>query len=483
MQSLSFYSNGKLWKFSIPASVKSRRKTTSPGDESFARFSAHHKPSWLDDLFSSFQPAEALVIPQPKTKLRLIPTETITVEGAGKAELKILRERFGLEIVREGLFGKTLLRNTNEGGPEAVRKGFEHSRLIMERGRVTAAHPNFIRMFDHTDRRYQPHRSTELTPWWNHQNNGTIGRRGADAAIRAAWTIHRGSPDIRVAVLDEGVDVHHADLHETIVDQKDFVDFNPTAMPDGDDAHGTACAGIIAGRSQRFPGIANCSIVAARIAKGDGHGNWIFDDFGTADAIDWSWHEAHADVLSNSWGGGPPVDAITNAFTRARTLGRNKNGAVIVVAAGNHDGEIEFPGSIPEVLCVGATNEWDERKSTRSRDGETHWGSCYGKSLSLVAPGVHIATTDLSGKAGYGEADHILGFNGTSAATPHVAAAAALILSISPQLTQEQVRKILTDEATKLKSTGEFDSSRKWNPEMGWGRLDIFAALRRASRS
>ena len=50
----------------------------------------------------------------------------------------------------------------------------------------------------------------------------------------------------------------------------------------------------------------------------DGAGNWVFDDFNTADAIDWCWDEAATDVLSNSWGGGPPVDVISTAFARAR---------------------------------------------------------------------------------------------------------------------------------------------------------------------
>lgn len=97
-----------------------------------------------------------------------------------------------------------------------------------------------------------------------------------------------------------------------------------------------------------------------------------------------------------------------------------------------------------------------------------------------MAPGVHIATTDIAGAAGYTNGNSILTFNGTSSATPHVAAAAALVLSVAPGLKENVVRDILTAEAAKLTAAGKLDPRRRWNKEMGWGRLDIHAALRRA---
>ena len=111
--------------------------------------------------------------------------------------------------------------------------------------------------------------------------------------------------------------------------------------------------------------------MAVRIAKSDGGHGWLFDDFNTADAIDWSWREAEADVLSNSWGGGPPVDVITAAFRRARKRGRGGKGSVVVVAAGNNQGPVSYPGRLPEILTVGASNQWDERKTMRSRTART----------------------------------------------------------------------------------------------------------------
>ena len=73
-----------------------------------------------------------------------------------------------------------------------------------------------------------------------------------------------------------------------------------------------------ASQDAKHPGLARgCSLVAVRIGKGDGKDGWVSDDFRTADAIDWAWRDAKSDVLSNSWGGGPSVDAITNAIELA----------------------------------------------------------------------------------------------------------------------------------------------------------------------
>jgi thermitase len=486
MAAFSYYSDGKEISFSVVSQARAASVARNPRvslrmaavpdlmQASAARFG---------DLFESVSEEKAMVVLQKNPAVTILATETLTVEGATKAELKDFKQRFGLEVVREGLFGKVLLRIKDEGGPDAVKKCFECAKGFYNSGKVAAAHPNFVRLVDHIARKSPPSLAAVAAaerPGWNHLNDGTKGVRGADAAVRAAWTIDRGDPAIRVAVLDEGVDVNHPDLKDAVVAQKDFSEGNPTAMPSGNDAHGTACSGIIVGRGTTYPGITACSLVPVRIAKGDGHGHWIFDDFATADAIDWAWKDGAADVLSNSWCGGPPVDAMTNAFGRARSKGRGGKGSVIAVAAGNTFGPVQYPATLPEILCVGASNEWDEQKTPTSRDGETNWGSCFGPEMSLVAPGVHIATTDISGAAGYTRGNYFLAFNGTSSATPHVAAAAALVLSVAPKLTEKEVRDILTGEALKLTADGKLDPKRKWNKEMGWGRLDIHAALRRA---
>ena len=149
---------------------------------------------------------------------------------------------------------------------------------------------------------------------------------------------------------------------------------------------------------------------------------------------------------------------------------------MVAVATGNSDGPVTYPATLPDVLAVGASSPWDERKSRTSRDGETWWGSCFGPELSLLAPGVRIATTDIRGASGYGSGDFVTDFNGTSSATPHVAAAAALILSLVPALTEKKVRDAITASADRLAANG------RWDRFVGWGRLNIFAALRLARK-
>lgn len=404
----------------------------------------------------------------------IIPTETMIVEVGRRSELSWLRNDFGMTVIQEGRRGKCLLQAA-EGGREGVRMVFEASRAAYTRISTRVAHPNFLRVV----RRPAPATGSS-TYFWNldNQETGNKGIPGADVHALAAWTITEGDSDIRVAVLDEGVDSTHPYLKDAIVDEADFVDGNSTGRPSGDDAHGTACAGIVGSRHRKYRGLApGVSLIGVRIAKSDNQGFWIFDDFDTADAIDWSWDDARADVLSNSWGGGPPSDAITRAFERARTRGRDGKGSVVVVAAGNDQRLVDFPGNLPNVLTVGASNQWDKRKTRTSADGEYWWGSNYGPGLDVMAPGVKIPTTDIRGGRGYDSTLVTPNFNGTSSACPHVAAAAAMILSIKPGAAEAQVREAINQSADPLVS------SLGWDRLTGHGRLNTYEALRIARRT
>lgn len=374
-------------------------------------------------------------------------TETVIAEGLRQADLAAAKN-YGAIVVDEGLDGKMLLR------VDSVEQAFGLVDMLLKR-EVGSATPNFIR-------RIVPVQRSAPSAAWSH----------AKMRVADAWKVTRGDADIRVAVLDEGVDTTHPALKAALVAERDFIGTNgASAMPDGNDAHGTACSGIVLSRDKKFPGIAPlCSLIAVRIAMDDGSGNWIFDDFATADAIDWSWRQDAA-VVSNSWGGGAPSDAISRALARARTQGRNGRGAVVAIAAGNDQSPIDFPGDLPGYVTVGASTPKDERKTRTSSDGETWWGSNFGATMHLLAPGVFIWTTDIVGPAGYEPDDFTKTFNGTSSATPAVAGAAALMLSANPALSASSVRNLLSKTAVKLKG------QKTWTPELGWGRLDVAAAV------
>jgi subtilisin family serine protease len=291
-----------------------------------------------------------------------------------------------------------------------------------------------------------------------------------------AHKIQTAAPQITVAVLDEGVDTSHPDLKPAVVGTFDSVDNDSYQEPNTWDGHGTSCAGLVGGRPQNPSGPRGsgmgCSLLAVRIAYSqfDG-GDWITTNDGIAQSIDWSWRNGAA-VLSNSWGGGAPSNAITAAFERARKKGRGELGCVIVIAAGNDHGPVNFPGTLANVITVSASNEFD--KSPTSKDGESWWGSCFGKQIGVAAPGVHNPTTDISGSAGYAPGNYTPNFNGTSSATPIVAGACALILSANPGLTEAEVRKIILDTADKV---GPYPYKNKRNDYFGHGRLNVLKAL------
>jgi subtilisin family serine protease len=94
--------------------------------------------------------------------------------------------------------------------------------------------------------------------------------------------------------------------------------------------------------------------------------------------------------------------------------------------------------------------------------------------MTLLAPGVFISTTDIAGPAGYEDGDFTETFNGTSSATPAVAAAAALMISANPALSGAAVREILGKTATKI------EGQTGWTPELGWGRLNLADAVAHA---
>jgi subtilisin family serine protease len=484
MATFKYYSAGRVRRFHAaplravapPAAlVAGSREPASayPADSGQVANAIRSRSEWLGILLEGMTEADLLAQSDQCSGALTLPTHSVIVDGARASELRWLRDRHGFEVVREGRQGKVLLR-APQGGNAGVAAAFKAGERLFRRGNVAAAHPNFIRALPLIPR---PGATANLG--WNLHNDGHDGVYGADVHARAAWTITRGSADVRVAVLDEGVDTAHPSLQPAVVAELDVVGGNSHARPDGDDAHGTACAGVILSRDASVSGLAPLSsLVAVRIARGDGAGHWILDDFDTADAIDWCWAEARAAVLSNSWGGGPPTDVITHALERARARGRGGLGCVLVAAVGNDQGPVNFPARLPSVLGVGASNPWDEIKTRTSRDGESWWGSNFGPGLDVLAPGVRVPTTDLHGARGYGRGDFVTDFNGTSASAPHVAAAAALIVAVAPALTAAKIRDIIMATADPLRTASGRRSQRA-----GARRLNAYAALRAAMRA
>jgi len=300
-----------------------------------------------------------------------------------------------------------------------------------------------------------------------------------------AWNISTGSNSIIVAVLDQGVQMTHPDLQANIFglgyDTESGI--SPSQVL-GD--HGTACAGIVAALQNNSIGISgvapNCKLMSVSNSLAGTTNSRVK----RADGINWAYLNG-ADVISNSWGSPTQHQVIDDAIEFALVFGRGALGTCVVFATGNDNlSSAEYPAnSNPNIIAVGAISPCGERKSPTSCDGEL-WGSNYGTSLDVVAPGVLIPTTDRTGSNGYNSAtgndgDYTQTFNGTSSATPHVAGLCALIISVKPCLSNMQVIQIIERSAQKVGvysyATTAGRPNGTWNNEMGYGLVNAEASV------
>jgi subtilisin family serine protease len=304
------------------------------------------------------------------------------------------------------------------------------------------------------------------------------------AQVVDAWSITKGSRDVRVAILDDGVDVAHPEFAGKVGPQFDFTAHTATATPKlDDDNHGTACAGVATAKGLRSAGAApGCTLLPARFPA-------VLGDADEAKMFKWA-ADNQASVISCSWG---PADNTGNndplpgstqaAIHHCVTAGRGGKGIPVLFAAGNGDESVDLDGyaSNPDVMAIAASND-RERRSWYSDHGNAIW-VCAPSSGDADAGEQAILTTDRSGPDGYNggaesvDANYTDSFGGTSSATPLVAGIVGLMLSASPNLTEREVRTILADTAVPVGSG--YDSTGH-SPEYGYGRVNAFEAVRAA---
>lgn len=321
---------------------------------------------------------------------------------------------------------------------------------------------------------------TYFSSQWNLKNTGqkTNNNPMCDIVYCNTRAVTAGNNSIIVAIIDGGIELTHPDIN--IYRSKSYDTETGTSPSKIYGEHGTKCAGIVSAYANNSMGVAgiapSCPVmsISANIGKSP---NSIQ---GLANGINFAWING-ASVISNSWYVVTPTQLINDAITNALSRGRNNKGCVIVCGSGNEDERgVVYPANLhPDILVVGAMSPCMERKSERSCDGQSLWGSNYGPELDIVAPGVFVPTTTLNG--GY-----TLDFYGTSAATPHVAAVAALILSVDPTLTQRKVSDIIESTARKVNQYNyQIDPYRPngtWNEEVGYGLLNAFSAVAKAQK-
>lgn len=297
-----------------------------------------------------------------------------------------------------------------------------------------------------------------------------------------AHELQVGKPEIKIAILDSGVQTTHEDLKATIAGTYDAEDNDCSQEPNPWDTHGTACAGLAAATANNNLGIrgtgAGCSLIAIRVYQTTKKGQ----RFGTTTSrkvalgIDKAVH-LNADILSMSWEF-PPSTTLESTILNAVSGGRNGKGCVFLASAGNNFiNKVAFPASLKETIAVSASNQCDEPKTRQSVDGEKWWGSNFGPEIDVAAPGVKNITTTNYGAPGAINGKYDPNFYGTSSSAPLVAGVAGLILSANPDLTWSQVRAILRDSADKV---GSIPYTNGRNDHMGYGRVNALRAVQMA---
>ncbi len=287
--------------------------------------------------------------------------------------------------------------------------------------------------------------------WYLHNTGQDGGKPGADIHALEAWSITRCSPQIIIADIDSGVDAQHPDLASKVVPGAAYGTGDTST--DDEHGHGTITAGVIAAAADDGIGIAGVCplgrLMPIRIHDiADGAYDHI-NSFRVARAIRWAVNHG-ARVINMSIG----VDD-TPQLTAAVAYAYN-HGVVQVAAAGNSGNELTlYPADLPHVIAVGGTDDQDQR-----------WqGSSYGPNKTFVlapAKGILSTTRDDS----YGT------FSGTSLATPQVSGLAALLLSVRPDLTVDQVISAIEQGADFVQGqTGDDEQD-------GWGRIDCYRSLR-----
>jgi hypothetical protein len=290
--------------------------------------------------------------------------------------------------------------------------------------------------------------------------------------LNYAKVITKGSPWIKIAVLDTGINLNHKELQGKITNPADFVNIeglDTTTFigdtleydenPEDEVGHGTHVAGIIAASGiEMDEGVCpDCKIMPVRVLATMKNGNkvvgaGIIDNINTG--IKWAVDHG-ADVINMSLGirheggGLPHEDIIKYALS--------KN--VTIVAASGNDGTSEkyYPGALPGVIAVGAVDNL----------GNVTTFSSYGAEITVVAPGLNIYSSYTQNTYAFA--------SGTSQASPFVCGSIALMKSYARQqgknLSNESIRYI-------LKSTSDKVDNRLRNQKAGYGVINLADAFK-----
>ena len=309
---------------------------------------------------------------------------------------------------------------------------------------------------------------------WHLNNTGQAGGTvGNDIRVCQAWDITTGCANVTVAVIDHGLEFNHPDFNNISPISFDTETGTAPSVVRGD--HGVPVAGVIGASVNNNLGVAGVAPNAQLMSISNSLAAMPASRQNRAAGINFAWQNG-ADIINNSWSSSVSYQIIDDAIINATNFGRNGRGTLVIFASGNDNTGLSYPSNLPQVIAVGAIN----RNASRANF------SNYGNGLDVVAPGVSISTTDRQGAMGYNQSAGAAGdyttVDGTSFAAPQVAGIAALLLSVNPGLTVQQVRNIIESTTDKVGGYGYVlgqgeQPTLTWNNQMGYGRVNAFNAL------
>ncbi|MDP2306027.1 MAG: S8 family serine peptidase [Pseudomonadota bacterium] len=286
------------------------------------------------------------------------------------------------------------------------------------------------------------------------------------------FALSTGGAETRVAVLDSGIDIDHADLAAAVLEPYDAWadDGDPRPEP-GEycsdsttaicDEHGTAVSGIIAARANNAAGIvgmcSSCTLIPIKLL-GESGGTPLSADvraFEHAIAMDVA-------VINNSWGfteSIPVPETLAAVIHRAATEPRGGLGALVVFAAGNDDrvidrGELQ---ELDDVLCVSASDSYGYPTNYTNTGPAVDVAAP--SATVTIAPGNEVTTT----------------FGGTSAAAPVASGLAAWAAAQDPTLSAQELADLLVLTAVPSPYMPVDESGR--NDTYGWGGISAVGVM------
>ncbi len=403
--------------------------------------------------------------------VNLLPTGILALLPKNRVSIDEIQKRFNskiewIGIPRNGYY--TIKPKKNE---ELLQLGNE----IFESGMAAWCHPDFsVPIKRH---------SVPSDPLYTNQYylKPNSSNSNYHINVEKAWDITKGANTVKMAIVDDGIEAHE-DLPNLMSGRSielNFTTYQPSESccgePDdseevlysgfnGELGHGQAIAGIVNAKHNNDKGIAGIApniqilpinVFTFTVSLPNGQRAWFIRYSSLAMAINYAKNQ-NCDIISFSIGDFdneigqslPNISLLNTAISNAVYDGRNSKGMVIVSAIGN-GGPLTQPAANSLIIGVGAVNQYGQiPKYVTISDNIDLFSpsSDYDLINNRIIYDFQTIDREENGtgiKKGYDWGNYTTDFGGTSAAAPQVAAVAALMLSVNPNLTATQVESIM----------------------------------------